>query len=62
MGMTYTTCEVCGREQYCFLQFRTDINGDDPSIIKRAVCPHCLKIVYQTMQLDRRVKTISYYS
>jgi len=60
--MTYTTCEVCGIEQYCFLQFRTDIKDKDSSIIKRAVCTHCLTIVYKTMMADKQVKTIPYYS
>ena len=53
--MTYTRCEVCGIEQYCFLQFRTDIKEDDPSIIKRAACPHCLKVVYNTTKTGKGI-------
>jgi len=60
--MTYTTCEVCGIEQYCFLQFRTDIKEDDPSIIKRAACPQCLKAVYNMMKTGQQIKNIVYYS
>jgi len=59
--MTYTTCEVCGVEQYCFLQFRTDIQEDE-NIIKRAVCTPCLTVVYHAMMTGKRIKTIPYYS
>ena len=60
--MTYITCEVCGIEQYCFLQFRTDIKEDDSGIIKKAACTHCLKVIYNKMMTDKSIKTISYYS
>jgi|GEM_PF-1841019 len=62
MEMSYTTCEVCGVEQYCFLQFRTDIKADDSSMIKRAACPECLKIVYKTIMNRKQIKAISYYN
>lgn len=62
MEMTYTACEVCGVEQYCFLQFRTDIKENESDIIKRAVCTQCLKVIYETMMTGKRIKNISYSS
>jgi hypothetical protein len=61
MEMTYTTCEVCGTEQYCFLQFRTDVQEDESSI-KKAACPQCLSAVYKSIMNDKQVKALPYYS
>ena len=61
MKMTYTTCEICGTDQYCFMQFRTDIQQDDTTLIKKAACTHCLTVVYKTMMTHKPVQTIPYY-
>lgn len=60
--MTYTNCEVCHRKQYCFLQFRPDAQEDENVVIKRAVCPQCLALVYHTTKNSKPVKILSYYS
>lgn len=61
--MIYTTCEVCGNEEYCFLQFRPEVQDDENIIIiKRAACPHCLALVYDTNKNSKQIKVSSYYS
>ena len=59
--MTYTTCEVCNSKQYCFLQFRSDVQEDE-NMIKRAVCPCCLTLVYHADKKSKEVKILPYYS
>lgn len=47
--MTYTVCEICAIEQYCFPQLSS---GDD-QLIKTAVCPDCLNKLYHSQNLNR---------
>jgi len=58
--MTYTTCEVCGTAQYCFLQFRPTVR-ENKDVIKRAACAHCLALVYHTIQNRKQIKVLAYY-
>ena len=52
--MKYTTCEICGHEQYCFLQFCAEDQKDN-FLIKNAVCTDCLKTVYKTMINEHQI-------
>ena len=60
--MTYTICEVCGNKQYCFLQFRPEVQEEEYIIINRAVCPQCLTFVYHINRNRKQIKIHSHYS
>ncbi|MPL58733.1 hypothetical protein SDC9_04275 [bioreactor metagenome] len=42
--MTYTMCQICQTEQYCFPQFSTEPD----QLINTAVCPDCLSKLYNS--------------